>query len=167
MAIELKHAPVSAMLAEDDIEAARRFWRETIGVIEVGYDDRAKVATYRVGQGTLFGIYQHAGGSKADHTQLVFEVEDVDGTVQDLRQRGITFEDYDMPGLKTQNGIADWGDGNKGAWFKDPGGNIINVVTPLPHLRQLLREESVGAFAGSEAGRPGSPGRSGSHFVGG
>lgn len=54
-------------------------------------------------------------------------VRDVEATVADLRGRGVTFEDYDLPGLKTVDGIADLG-GIKGAWFKDPEGNILSVV---------------------------------------
>jgi hypothetical protein len=54
-------------------------------------------------------------------------VRDVEATVADLWGKGVRFEDYDLPGLKTVNGIADLG-GIKGAWFKDPEGNILSVV---------------------------------------
>jgi len=54
-------------------------------------------------------------------------VRDVEATVAQLRGKGVTFEDYDLPGVKTVNGIADL-DGTKGAWFKDPEGNILSVV---------------------------------------
>jgi hypothetical protein len=54
-------------------------------------------------------------------------VRDVEATVADLRGKGVTFEDYDLPGLRTVNGIAELGD-IRGAWFKDPEGNILSVV---------------------------------------
>jgi hypothetical protein len=53
-------------------------------------------------------------------------VDDVEKAVVDLRSKGVTFEEYDMPGIKTVNGIADMGD-FKGAWFKDPEGNILAI----------------------------------------
>ena len=56
-----------------------------------------------------------------------FDVPDLEETMQDLRSRGVVFEEYDFPGLKTVNGIADMG-GERSAWFKDPDGNILNVV---------------------------------------
>jgi hypothetical protein len=59
------------------------------------------------------------------------EVEDVEGAVKDLQAKGVKFEDYDLPGLKTVNGIADLG-GSKIAWFKDSEGNLIVVSLPVP-----------------------------------
>src|SRR6266480_2164248 len=64
------------------------------------------------------------------HTQLAIEVEDVEGAVRDLQAKGVKFEEYDSPGLKTVNGIADLG-GNKVAWFKDSEGNLIAVGLPV------------------------------------
>jgi catechol 2,3-dioxygenase-like lactoylglutathione lyase family enzyme len=58
-------------------------------------------------------------------------VRDVEATVADLRAKGVTFEDYDLPGLKTVNGIAELG-GIRGAWFEDPEGNILSVVQLPP-----------------------------------
>jgi hypothetical protein len=56
-------------------------------------------------------------------------VRDVEAVVADLRSKGVTFEDYDLPGVKTADGIAELG-GFRGAWFKDPEGNILSVVEP-------------------------------------
>ena len=60
-----------------------------------------------------------------------FEVEDAEATVGEMRAKGITFEEYDMPGLKTEGGIAEVA-GSKGGWFKDPDGNILAVFEPPP-----------------------------------
>jgi catechol 2,3-dioxygenase-like lactoylglutathione lyase family enzyme len=69
---------------------------------------------------------QFAGTSKS--TCMAFEVDgDLETAVKELRDGGVTFEEYDLPGLKTENGIAEIG-GVKGAWFKDPDGNILAVA---------------------------------------
>jgi catechol 2,3-dioxygenase-like lactoylglutathione lyase family enzyme len=66
-------------------------------------------------------------GGRAD-TPIGFEVEDVEAVVAQLRARGVEPEEYDLPGIKTVNGIATWGD-VQAAWVKDPGGNLIGIVT--------------------------------------
>jgi hypothetical protein len=81
---------------------------------------------YRSGD-AYFSLYPTEFAGTAQHTLGAFMVRDVEATVADLRGRGVTFEDYDLPGLKTVDGIADLG-GIKGAWFKDPEGNILSVV---------------------------------------
>lgn len=135
---ELKRSPAIAMLAENDLEMARRFWRDTIGLEEIEYSPEMGEATYRSG-GTVFGIYQHAGGSKADHTQLAFQVDSVRASKRSLEEDGITFEEYDLPGVKTVQGIANMGGGTEGAWFLDPGGNIIGLFTATHQMQQKLK----------------------------
>ena len=81
---------------------------------------------YRSGD-AYFSLYPTEFAGTALHTLGAFMVRDVEATVADLRGRGVTFEDYDLPGVKTVNGIAELG-GFKGAWFKDPEGNILSVV---------------------------------------
>lgn len=135
---DLGNSPAIAMLAERDFEAARTFWRDTVGVEEIGYDPKGQEAIFRAG-GTAFGIYQHEGGSKADHTQLAFQVGSVHATKRQLEEDGVSFEDYDLPGLKTVQGIANMGDGIEGAWFTDPGGNIIGLMTTTHEMMQKLK----------------------------
>jgi hypothetical protein len=72
------------------------------------------------------GVQRRQHGA-AQHTLGAFLVRDVESTVADLRGKGVSFEDYDLPGVKTVNGIAELG-GIRGAWFKDPEGNILSVV---------------------------------------
>jgi catechol 2,3-dioxygenase-like lactoylglutathione lyase family enzyme len=87
---------------------------------------------YECGGGTSVYTYpaeENAGKSPA--TLASFEVEDAEATVRGMRDRGITFEEYDMPGLKTEGGIAEVA-GSKGGWFKDPDGNILAVFEPPP-----------------------------------
>lgn len=142
----LTYSPAVAMLAEDDLERARAFWRDTIGLAEIYANEEYQEVAFQAG-GTVFALYAHRGGSRADHTQLAFQVEDVGRSVEGLRNMGVSFEDYDLPGLRTMDGIADMGDGGQGAWFKDPGGNIIGLFTASERLTRAMERgaQMVGA----------------------
>jgi hypothetical protein len=85
---------------------------------------------YRSGD-SYFSLYPTEFAGTAQHTLGAFMVADVEAAVAELRGKGVSFEEYDLPGLKTVNGIAELG-GSKGAWFKDPEGNILSVVQPPP-----------------------------------
>lgn len=113
-----------ATIAVSDLEAARKFYEGTLGLKQ--REERSDGVVYESG-GTWFLVYpsQFAGTNRS--TYMSFEVDDLDGTVEELRGRGITFEQYDLPGLKTdERGIAEI-QGVRGAWFKDPDGNILSV----------------------------------------
>ncbi|HYZ11890.1 MAG TPA: VOC family protein [Actinomycetota bacterium] len=112
-----------ATIPAKDLARARKFYEEVLG-LEVFREDPAGI-TYQAGDSALF-LYQTEFAGTAQHTLGGFRVSDIEATVADLRARGVTFEDYDMPGLKTVNGIAELG-GEKGAWFKDPDGNILSL----------------------------------------
>ncbi len=77
------------------------------------------------GSGTKVMVYERAR-TVAEHTVLTFVVDDLRSVVAELREHGIVFEEYSMPGLSTVDGIAEM-DGGYGAWFTDPEGNIINI----------------------------------------
>jgi len=81
---------------------------------------------YEAGKGSRVMLYMREKPSSSDATSIGFVVDDVRTTVRDLRSRGVTFEEYDMPGIKTVDGIATMGQ-EQAAWFKDPDGNIIGV----------------------------------------
>ena len=117
--------PFYANIPVRDLQEARRFYENTLGATPVREDE--EFLEYRTAD-SHFGLYpnQDAAGS-ALHTLGSFLVEDVEATVTELRSRGIDFEEYDMPGLKTENGIAQIGR-YKGAFFRDPDGNILSVV---------------------------------------
>jgi len=110
----------AATLPVSDIEAAKSYYEGTLG-FERDEENPAGVF-YRVGSSSVF-VYpsQFAGTNKATSASL--EVEDIVAAVEELRGKGVTFEEYDMPGLKTENGIAEL-EGERAAWFKDPDGNI-------------------------------------------
>jgi hypothetical protein len=88
-------------------------------------------AAFESGDCTMLYLYEREGGTKADHTVAGWLVADVEKTVEELRQRGVVFEQYDMPGLKTdERAIAERGPA-KSAWFKDSEGNIL-AITEIP-----------------------------------
>lgn len=127
----LRDAPVMAILPAADIERARKFYLETLNLRRVDLPVPGNDFGVECGEGTVLYVYEREAGTKADHTVAGWLVEDVDEAVEELRERGVTFEQYDMPGLKTdERGIADI-EGVKGAWFKDPEGNIL-AITELP-----------------------------------
>jgi len=107
-----------------DLERTRRFYEDVLDA-QVVMEDPGGII-YRSGD-SYFSLYPTEFAGTAQHTLGAFMVRDVEATVAQLRGKGVTFEDYDLPGVKTVNGIADL-DGTKGAWFKDPEGNILSVV---------------------------------------
>ena len=117
----------AATLPASDFERAKGFYGGTLGLQSVMENEGGVL--YRAGSSNVF-VYQSefAGSNKA--TAATFIVGDVRAAVDELRGKGVTFEEYDMPGLKTEDGIAEL-DGIPGAWFKDSEGNIL-AVTEMP-----------------------------------
>lgn len=131
----LATSQVSTRLPAQNLERARKFYSEKLGLDPV--EERPGGLLYRCGAGT-FALFKSSGKSSGAHTQMGWEVEDIESTVAALRARGIVFEEYDAPGIKTLNGIADIrgnypskGVGEKGAWFRDSEGNLLGIGQPL------------------------------------
>lgn len=120
----LTSAVVRPTLPVADLERARKFYEEKLGLKVIGTDS-SPGAILQAGEGTILYIYQRAA-TKADHTAASFTVQDVEATVKGLKAKGVVFEDIDTPSFKTVDGIATMGE-MKGAWFKDTGGNILAV----------------------------------------
>jgi catechol 2,3-dioxygenase-like lactoylglutathione lyase family enzyme len=116
----------AATIPAKDMEGTRRFYEDVLGA-QVLTEDPGGIL-YRSGDST-FSLYPTEFAGTAQHTLGAFMVRDVEAVVADLRSKGVTFEDYDLPGVKTADGIAELG-GFRGAWFKDPEGNILSVVEP-------------------------------------
>lgn len=127
----LKNARVNASLPAKDLARAKAFYADKLGLTPVreGPEGLASFLFYEVAAGDRFLIFQSRGTPSGQHTQMGFEVDDIAREVKDLRARGVVFEEYDSPGLKTVDGIAEAG-GAKSAWFKDSEGNMIAVVQP-------------------------------------
>jgi catechol 2,3-dioxygenase-like lactoylglutathione lyase family enzyme len=114
-----------ANLAVSDLGRARDFYTGVLGLTEVDKEGE-ELIVLRSGD-TKVNVYrsQYAGTNKA--TAVTWQVEDIEAEVAGLRAKGVTFEHYDMPGL-TLEGDVHAGEGMKVAWFKDPDGNILNIV---------------------------------------
>ena len=120
----LGNSPAAATIAVSDLDRARKFYEETLG-LQAKMEDPGGIM-YGSGESMVL-VYpsQFAGTSQA--TVATWLVADLDAVVDDLTAKGVTFEQYDMEGLKTdERGIAALGE-LRGAWFKDPDGNILNV----------------------------------------
>jgi predicted enzyme related to lactoylglutathione lyase len=124
----LQQSPMYAYIPVRDVARARKFYEEKVGLKPK--QEIAGGVTYEFGRGTACFLYPtpNAGTSKA--SQAFWQVEDVEREVRELKARGVKFEDYDMPGMNTDNGIAVAG-GAKAAWFKDTEGNILALVQTL------------------------------------
>ena len=119
--------PAAATVAVKHLAAARKFYEGTLG-LRVVDTEGDQVVAYRSGASTVL-VYesQYAGTNKA--TAVTWTVgADVEGLAAALKAKGVKFEHYDMPGLKLK-GDVHVGDGMKVAWFKDPDGNILSIVS--------------------------------------
>lgn len=115
-----------ANLAVKDLNAAKRFYSESLGLHEIG-NQGDELVVYRSGNSTV-NVYrsEFAGTNKA--TAVTWAVGDaLDDMVAKLKARGVRFERYDMPGATMDGDIHVFGD-MRVAWFKDPDGNILNLV---------------------------------------
>ncbi|NUR27573.1 MAG: VOC family protein [Catenulispora sp.] len=120
----LNDQPVRPTIAASDLDRARRFYQDTLG-LKIA-DERGEGIVFESGETTLL-VYQSAFAGTSQATVAGWMVSDLEGTMADLRSRGVTFEEYDMPGLKTVDGVAE-NDAMRGAWFKDTEGNILAVA---------------------------------------
>jgi catechol 2,3-dioxygenase-like lactoylglutathione lyase family enzyme len=119
---------VAPTLPVVDVGLAKRFYGQTLGLRLV--HENAEEIMYELEGDSRLLLYPRPTPTRADNTACCFRVTDVDETVAALRARGVVFEEYDLPHVKTTNGVAttDW---NRCAWFKDPDGNILAVVESL------------------------------------
>ena len=132
----LESGKVAARIPVRDLQRARSFYAEKLGLEPS--EERPGGLLYRCAQGE-FALFESAGSASGDHTQMAWEVEDVEATVERLRARGVLFEEYDLPGLRTEGGIAEvagnypskGGVGEKAAWFKDVDGNLFGIGQPM------------------------------------
>jgi catechol 2,3-dioxygenase-like lactoylglutathione lyase family enzyme len=127
----LKDGRIATRLPAQDLERARAFYAEKLGLEPL--EERPGGLRY-VGAAGEFALFESAGSASGDHTQMAWEVDDIEATVGELRERGVEFEEYDVPGLKTVDGIAEIagnypskGVGERGAWFRDSEGNMLGV----------------------------------------
>ena len=121
----LGKADATPMIAVRDLDRARKFYEDTLG-LETRDEWGGEGVTLKSGDTTI-NVYrsEFAGTNKA--TALTFDVDDIDSEVRDLKENGIFCEHYDMPGLERQGDVY-VAQGMKTAWFKDPDGNILSLI---------------------------------------
>ncbi|MGK4584498.1 VOC family protein [Kitasatospora sp. HPMI-4] len=117
----LTDSPVQAVIPATDLGRATAFYRDTLR-LKLTLESEEEVR-FESG-GTGFSVYRTPNGGKAAHTLASWKVADLDAEMADLRSRGVVFEDYDVPGLKTVNGVAE-AEGMRCGWFRDSEGNVL------------------------------------------
>ncbi len=120
----LAHASVTTMLPVIDMARARAFYETRLGLIPGGFRADGKFV-YQVGGSTL-ALFPKPEGTKAEHTAISFQVANIAATLAALERAGVVFEDYDLPGFKTEGHVCVLG-AEKAAWFKDSEGNYLCI----------------------------------------
>jgi catechol 2,3-dioxygenase-like lactoylglutathione lyase family enzyme len=120
----LDRSEVTTILPVVDVDRARRFYEEKLG-LGAGTRTGSGGVLYRTGSGS-FELSPRKEPTRNPYTVMSFEVPDVVREVRELEARGVAFEDYDLPDLKTVGHVCVLGS-DKAAWFKDPEGNILCV----------------------------------------
>jgi catechol 2,3-dioxygenase-like lactoylglutathione lyase family enzyme len=131
----LDDASVATRLPVQDLERARRWYHDKLGLDPA--ETRPGGLLYRLGR-TSFALFNSDGKASGDHTQMAFDVEDIDAVVAVLERRGVEFDEVNAPGLHTVGNIADIagnypskGRGERGAWFHDSEGNLLGIGQPV------------------------------------
>ena len=116
-------APATTILPVRDLARARDFYEKCLGLRPVGLQQDGKFL-FALGDGGTLALFPKPGGTKAEHTAVSFKVDDVVSEIRALKAQGVVFEDYDLPGFRTEGHVCVLGS-EKAAWFKDPEGNIL------------------------------------------
>jgi catechol 2,3-dioxygenase-like lactoylglutathione lyase family enzyme len=131
----MKTSAITAALPAQDLSRAKAFYIEKVGLQEV--ESHFLVASdghvgLTIGDGVnQLVIYPATARASGEFTQAVLQVADVRAAVDEMRGRGVTFEEYDTAVTQTENGIARTPDGREGAWFQDSEGNLVGIVGAL------------------------------------
>jgi catechol 2,3-dioxygenase-like lactoylglutathione lyase family enzyme len=132
----LKNGRVATRIPVQDLDRARRFYAEKLGLEPS--EERPGGLLYRCAGGE-FALFDSAGGSPGTFTQMAWDVDDIEATVAEMKARGVVFEEVDLPGLRTVDGIAEvsgnypskGGKGERAAWFRDSEGNMLGIGEPI------------------------------------
>jgi predicted enzyme related to lactoylglutathione lyase len=121
----LRNYPIDVVLLAMDLAATKDFYADKIGLPVLS--DSPGGVTFQCGGDSQLVVTKSSMGTKDEQTQAAFRVADVRAEVSELRRRGVKIEDYDLPGLQTQDGIADIGFAWM-AWFIDPADNCVGLI---------------------------------------
>jgi catechol 2,3-dioxygenase-like lactoylglutathione lyase family enzyme len=134
--MSLVAARVEGRLPAKDLDRARRWYAEKLGLEPD--EERPGGLRYVLASG-VFCLFASQGGADGSFTQLALHVDDLEAEMAAMRSRGVVFEEYDVPGLTTVDGVADIegnypskGRAERGAWFRDSEGNLIGMGQVLP-----------------------------------
>lgn len=125
----VSQSQVTCMLPVKDLQRARRFYEQALQLEPIGSQPDGKFV-YQCGH-TQVALFPKAEGTKAEHTALSFQVDDIQSAITELKARGVVFADYDFPGLKTIGHVCVLG-AERAAWFEDPEGNILCLHEIVP-----------------------------------
>lgn len=114
---------VAMMLPVTDVDRARTFYTDSLGLDFTGTNDEGS-AMYALEGGTTLLLLPRPGSTPSESTAMSFEVDDIVAEIKELEDHGVVFEDYDTPELTTVDHIAAMGS-ERAAWFKDPDGNVL------------------------------------------
>lgn len=117
-----------AVLPAKDLKRARDFYRDKLGI--EASEERTEGIVFEAQSGSKIFMYETDNAGTAHNTALAWSVDDIRAEVEELRSRGVVFEEYDFPGLKTENGIATNDEGSS-AWFKDSEDNILAITAGM------------------------------------
>jgi catechol 2,3-dioxygenase-like lactoylglutathione lyase family enzyme len=112
------------VLPAADLQRARTFYHDKLGMDP--QDEVDGVLVYRPDSGARFELYETANAGTAQNTQMGWMTDDLDSEMATMREHGIVFEEFDVPGMKTVDGVAT-GDALRSAWFRDSEGNFICI----------------------------------------
>jgi catechol 2,3-dioxygenase-like lactoylglutathione lyase family enzyme len=121
----LSQARVYVTLLAEDLERARAFYKDKLGLLPS--QEYSWALVYELEGGTRFSLFRTPNPARGGHTQMGFAVTDLRAEVGELKKRSVVFEEYDAPNLKTIDGVADM-EGRSAAWFKDTEGNVIELL---------------------------------------
>jgi predicted enzyme related to lactoylglutathione lyase len=121
----LANCSVTTMIPYQDFDRVRQFYEGKLGLTPS--QEVPGGVVYECAGGTYFALYPSQFAGTAQNTAMSWFTNDIEGEVADLRRRGVVFEEYDFPDLKTVNAIAEF-PGGRAAWFKDTEGNILGIT---------------------------------------
>ncbi len=130
----LDKGTVTANIPAADLTRARAFYAETLGLTP-SQEMEGVVMIYRTATGSTFSVYQTEFAGQAGHTIAQWHVDDVEAAVRELKDKGVAFEHYDLPGVTWDGDVASMGSMGKAAWFKDSESNILCIDDGWPGER--------------------------------
>jgi predicted enzyme related to lactoylglutathione lyase len=127
----LSDGTVTANVPAGDLKRARTFYADVLG-LEPASEMEGVMLVYRTGGGTAFSVYQTDFAGQAGHTIAQWHVDDVVAETRALQAKGVQLEQYDMPGVTWDDGVATMPGMGQAAWFKDSEGNILCIDSGFP-----------------------------------